>query len=103
VELEGPYFGSMATREAARALAGELAKDTDPDVVGVFPVDLDQAFRPGDVVDRDGARVDLGGMPELVMLPAFIAVLIALTMLLLGVEIQIDGHSIYVLIAPWEL
>lgn len=39
----------------------------------------------------------------LVMLPAFIAVLIALTMLLLGVEIQIDGHSIYVLIAPWEL
>jgi hypothetical protein len=26
IELEGPYFGTVATREAARTLAGELAK-----------------------------------------------------------------------------
>jgi hypothetical protein len=33
VELEGPYFGTVATRDAARVLAGELAKALKVDVV----------------------------------------------------------------------
>jgi hypothetical protein len=33
VELEGPYFGSVAHREAARVLAGELAKVLKVEVV----------------------------------------------------------------------
>jgi hypothetical protein len=33
VELEGPYFGTVATREAARVLAGELAKALKVEVV----------------------------------------------------------------------
>ena len=33
VELTGPYFGTVATREAARVLAGELAKALKVEVV----------------------------------------------------------------------
>jgi hypothetical protein len=33
VELEGPYFGTVASREAARVLAGELAKALRVEVV----------------------------------------------------------------------